>query len=107
MHCATHMMYCRRSCTAGLVAVTGVNIAIFADKPSRIPWLRDVSDQIIPQLLVLAKLAYDGTNEDQLIFHGPSGTMETLGTCRAYSCVVCTHHVYSIAKMQLDEMCMS
>eukprot|EP00731_Ephydatia_muelleri_P002898 Em0001g2898a len=49
------------------------------DNPSRFPWLGDVSDQTIPQLLVLAKLAYDGTNEDQLIFHGPSGTMETLG----------------------------
>eukprot|EP00731_Ephydatia_muelleri_P002943 Em0001g2943a len=49
------------------------------NKPSTFPWLGDVSDQTIPQLLVLAKLAYDGTNEDQLIFHGPSGTMETLG----------------------------
>eukprot|EP00731_Ephydatia_muelleri_P002935 Em0001g2935a len=49
------------------------------NKPSTFPWLGDVSDQTIPQLLVLAKLAYDGTNEDQLIFHGPSGTMEALG----------------------------
>eukprot|EP00731_Ephydatia_muelleri_P002940 Em0001g2940a len=49
------------------------------NNPSTFPWLGDVSDQTIPQLLVLAKLAYDGTNEDQLIFHGPSGTMEALG----------------------------
>eukprot|EP00731_Ephydatia_muelleri_P027446 Em0019g319a len=49
------------------------------NQPSRFPWLGDVSEQAISQLLVLAKLAYDGTNEDQLIFHKPSGTLETLG----------------------------
>ncbi|KAL5517569.1 hypothetical protein EMCRGX_G003135 [Ephydatia muelleri] len=49
------------------------------NNPSRFPWLGNVSDQTIPQLLVLAKLAYDGTNEDRLIFHGLTGTMETLG----------------------------
>ena len=59
-----------------------MNNAIFdptcADKPSRFPWLGDVLDQTISRLMELAKLAYDGTNKDQLIFQWTSG-METLG----------------------------
>ena len=54
-------------------------IPLFTDKPSRYPWLGDVSEETISQLLVLAKLAYDGTKEDQLIFHGIGGALETLG----------------------------
>ena len=60
-----------------------------ADEPSRFPWLGDVSDQTISQLLVLAKLAYEGINENRLIFQEPSGTMESLG--RVHSSVVCTY----------------
>ena len=69
--------------TDAQMAVTGVSIDIliplFTDKPSRFPWLRDVSEETISQLLVLAKLAFDGTKEDQLIFHGRDGALETLG----------------------------
>ena len=38
-----------------------------------------MSEETISQLLVLAKLAFDGTKEDQLIFHGRDGALETLG----------------------------
>ena len=43
------------------------------------PWLSDVSEQTISQLMILAKLAYDGTKEDQLIFYEQNGILETLG----------------------------
>eukprot|EP00731_Ephydatia_muelleri_P007421 Em0003g1669a len=58
------------------------------DKPSRYPWLGDASYEIISQLLVLAKLAYDGTKEDQLIFHGFSGALETLGVHGSLVCII-------------------
>ena len=65
------------------MAMTGVSIdnliPLFTGKPSRFPWLRDVSEKTISQLLVLAKLAYDGTKEDELIFHGRDGALTTLG----------------------------
>ena len=67
-------------------------------KTSRFTWLNDVSDETISQLLVLAKLAYDGTKQDQLIFHdlGAGGPLKTLG--RVHSgcglCVWCTLYVH-------------
>ena len=51
----------------------------FTDKLSGFPWLAGLSDGTVSQLLVLAKLAYDGTNDDRLIFNDLGGTMETLG----------------------------
>ncbi|KAL5503432.1 hypothetical protein EMCRGX_G010383 [Ephydatia muelleri] len=74
--------------TDAQMAVTGVSIdnliPLLIDKPSRYPWLGDASYEIISQLLVLAKLAYDGTKEDQLIFHGFSGALETLDPFYCY-----------------------
>ena len=49
------------------------------DNPPVFSWLSDVSEQTISQLMILAKLAYDGTKEDQLIFYEQNGLLETLG----------------------------
>ena len=53
--------------TDAQMAVTGVSIdnliPLFTDKQSRFLWLPNVSNDTISQLLVLAKLAYDGTKE--------------------------------------------
>ena len=64
------------------IAVTGVlSISFSTDQSSRFPWLSGVSDETISQLLVLAKIAYDGTKQDQLIFHdlGADSPLKTLG----------------------------
>ena len=53
--------------------------SLFTGDPSTLLWLGDVSGETISQLLVLAKLAYDGTKEDRLIFYEQSGTFQTLG----------------------------
>ena len=42
-------------------------------------WLHNVSNETISKLLELAKLAFDGTNKDELIFHGRVRALETLG----------------------------
>ena len=49
------------------------------DNPPVFSWLPDVSEQRISQLMIVAKLAYDGTKEDQLIFYEQNGILETLG----------------------------
>ena len=64
------------------IAVTGVLSTSFStDQSSKFPWLSGVSDETISQLLVLAKMAYDGTKQDQLIFHnlGAKSPLKTLG----------------------------
>ena len=74
-------------------------IPLFTDKPSRYPWLGDVSEETISQLLVLAKLAYDGTKEDRLIFHGIGGALETLGRkgCGLFVSIVTTFGVWPVS----------
>ena len=72
-------MYCISSIQ---IAVTGVlSVSFSTDQSSRFPWLSGVSDETISQLLVLAKQAYDGTKQDQLIFHelGDGVSLKTLG----------------------------
>ena len=72
-------MYCISSM---LIAVTGVlSISFSTDQSSRFPWLSGVSDETSTQLLVLAKIAYDGTKQDRLIFHdlGADSPLKTLG----------------------------
>ena len=89
------MSYILDYSTDAQMAVTGVSIdnliPLFTDKPSRYPWLGDVSDEFISQLLGLAKLAFDGTKEDQLIFHGFSGALETLGRAAHRLCGLFSH----------------
>ena len=72
-------MYCISSIQ---IAVTGVlSISFSTNQSSRFPWLSGVSDKAIFQLLVLAKMAYDGTKLDRLIFHdlGADSPLKTLG----------------------------
>ena len=72
-------MYCISSIQ---ITVTGVlSISFSTDQSSRFPWLLGVSDETISQLLVLAKIAYDGTKQDRLIFHdlGADSPLMTLG----------------------------
>ena len=89
------MLYILDYSTDAQMAMTGVSIdnliPLLIDKPSRYPWLGDASYEIISQLLVLAKLAYDGTKEDQLIFHGFSGALETLGRAAHRLCGLFSH----------------
>ena len=61
------------------IVVTGVlSISFSTDQSSRFPWLSGVSDETKSQLMVLAKIAYDGTKQDRLIFHD-LGVHSTLG----------------------------
>ena len=72
-------MYCISSIQ---IAVTGVlSISFSTDQSSRFPWLSGVTDETISQLLVLAKIAYDGTKQGRLIFHdlGVDSPLMTLG----------------------------
>ena len=64
------------------IVVTGaLSISFSTDQSSRFPWLSGVSDETISQLLVLAKMAYDGTKLDRLIFCdlGADAPSKTLG----------------------------
>ena len=69
--------------TDAQMAVTGVSIdnliPLFPDNSSRFPWLHNVSNETISKLPALAKLAFDGTKEGELIFHGRDDALETLG----------------------------
>ena len=67
------------------IAVTGVlSISLSTDQSSRFPWLSCVSDETMSQLLVLAKIAYDGIKQDRLIFHDlcVDSTLKELGRVR-------------------------
>ena len=67
-----------------------------------------MSEETISQLLVLAKLAYDGTKEDQLIFHEIGGALETLGRkgCGLFVSIVTTFKVWSVCTCTiLYEVC--
>ena len=73
------------------ILIFNTNFLLFADiKSSCFAWLGGVSDETISQLLVLAKLAYDGTKQDQLIFHdlGAGGPLKTLGRVHS-GCGLC------------------
>ena len=104
-HLLSSMSYILDYGTDAQMAMTSVSIdnliPLFTEIPSRYPWLGDMAGETISQLLVLAKLAYDGTKEDRLIFHGIGGALETLGRDHRVWSVFTHVKVWSVMHMSV------